>query len=710
MRTRRPYPERPGHRPGRYPKKRQRQAALRPGADAALKKIFTRIGTPAPAPFVADPFQLEALEAVGTSDCLVTAPTGAGKTWIALKAIEKILNNGGHAWYASPLKALTNAKMAEFGDYFGVDKVGILTGDRKENADAPIIVGTTEILRNQLYDAMHRGQELATDFVVLDEAHYLGDTERGVVWEEIMIYLPRRIHLLMLSATIGNAGEISGWLTAIRSKSCRIVEEHQRPVPLYPMFLHPSGSLLPLMAKSSPKKRSRLFKRVNDCLTARPKAALAPPGKLPPFGDILQILRKYTLLPALFFLKSRADCDQAAQLCMQNRINDPHRAQELSRRIEELLSSQPHIRNHRQRWLLEHLAVGSHHSGQLPAWKLVLETLMSEGLLDAIFATSTVAAGVDFPARTVGFLNSDRFNGVEFLPLDATELQQMTGRAGRRGKDNIGFALVVPGKFMDVRQVARQLTAPPAAVHSQIRINFSMTLNLLLSHHPAEVKELLQRSLAAYQQRGKPFGDQNSAQTHLWEDFQRHLAFLKETGYVDKDNRLTRDGQWAAQLRIDQPLQVAEGLRRELFPQDDPALLAAVMAAFVNEKETDDHLDSKTLPRTMTAAVKRINRELKGFSKHMQSRGFDTRQLFYRPALHMWAWASDRAWDKIIKSDQIAEGDLAMLVLRTADHLRHIKALSRVFAPMAATAKQAIDLILRDPVMPDRQKPATEED
>ncbi len=710
MRARRPYPKRPGHRPGRYRENRQRHAALRPGADAALKKIFTRIGTPAPAPFVADPFQLDALEAVGTSDCLVTAPTGAGKTWIALKAIEKILNNGGHAWYASPLKALTNAKMAEFGEYFGTDKVGILTGDRKENAGAPIIVGTTEILRNQLYDAMHRGQELATDFVVLDEAHYLGDTERGVVWEEIMIYLPRRIHLLMLSATIGNASEIAGWLTAIRSKSCRIVEEHQRPVPLYPMFLHPSGSLLPLMAKSGSKKRNRLFKRVNECLTARPKTGLAPPGKLPPFGDILQILRKYNLLPALFFLKSRADCDQAAQLCMQNRINDPHRAQELSRRIEELLSNQPHIRHHRQRWLLEHLAVGSHHSGQLPAWKLVLETLMSEGLLDAIFATSTVAAGVDFPARTVGFLNSDRFNGVEFLPLDATELQQMTGRAGRRGKDNIGFALVVPGKYMDVRQVARQLTAPPAAVHSQIRINFSMTLNLLLSHHPAEVKELLRQSLAAYQQQGKPLGGTDAAQTHLWEDFQRHLSFLKETGYVDKDNRLTRDGQWAAQLRIDQPLQVAEGLRRELFPQDDPALLAAVMAAFVNEKETDEHLDSKTLPKTMTAAVKRINRELKGFSKHMQSRGFDTRQLFYRPALHLWAWASDRAWDKIIKSGQIAEGDLAMLVLRTADHLRHIKALSRVFAPMAATARQAIDLILRDPVMPDRQGTAPEKE
>jgi ATP-dependent RNA helicase HelY len=711
MTTRRPYPKRPRPQHGNLRKKsRPPRSALRPGADAALKKIFTRIGTPSPEPFVPDRFQCDALEAIAASDCLVTAPTGAGKTWIAVKAIERILDNGGQAWYASPLKALTNSKMVEFSDYFDPQRVGILTGDRKENPDAPLIVGTTEILRNQLYDAMHRGNELATDFVVLDEAHYLGDSDRGVVWEETMIYLPRRIPLLMLSATVGNAAEIAGWLSTIRGKACRVVEEHRRPVPLFPVFLHPTGSLLPLMAKGRARKKGHLYKRVNDFLTKRPKSDLAPPGKLPPFGDILKILRKYRLLPALFFLKSRADCDRAIQLCMQNRIGDPQRSEALSRRIEALVSGQPHIRRHRQRRLLERSAVGSHHSGQLPAWKLVLETLMSEGLLDAIFATSTVAAGVDFPARTVGFLNSDRFNGREFLPLDATELQQMTGRAGRRGKDNIGFALVVPGKYMNVRQVARQFKAPPAAVDSQIRINFSMTLNLLLSHHPTEVRDLLQRSLAAFQRQGSQFGGKDTAHTHLWEDFKRHLLFLKETGYVDGTDRLTEDGQWAAQLRIDQPLQVAEGLRRGLFPDADPGLLAAVMASLVNEKETDEHLDRKSLPKTMVGAVQQVNRGLNGFSRHLQSRGFDSRQVFYRPALHMWAWASGRPWENIIKAGQMAEGDLAMLVLRTADHLRHLKALHQVFPTMAATAAEAIALILRDPVMPDRPAPISTEE
>jgi superfamily II RNA helicase len=688
-------------RPSPYGQQRS-PTRLRPGADAKLKKIFSRIGKPAPSEFVPDPFQIEAVEAATTGDCLVTAPTGAGKTWIAVQAMTSVFETGGRIWYATPLKALTNAKLAEFSEHFGSRHVGILTGDRKENADAPIIVGTTEILRNQLYDAMHQGTMLRTDFVVLDEAHYLGDTDRGVVWEETIIYLPRRIPLLLLSATIGNARQIAGWLESIRQKQCRVIHESKRPVPLYPLFLHPGGTLYPLLVTPKGHTEGRLYKRVGDMLNARRKPRLDSAGKLPPFGELLKILRKYRLLPALFFLKSRADCDRALHLCLQNSIKDPERAALLHQRIAQLVDGHSHIKKHRQRRLLEQLAVGSHHSGQLPAWKLVLETLMSEGRLDAIFATSTVAAGVDFPARTVAFLNSDRFNGREFVPLDSTELQQMTGRSGRRGKDRIGFALVVPGRYMDVRGVARLFTDPPAPVHSQIRVNFSMTLNLLLSHTPQEIKDLLQKSLAAFQRHGAQFEGETAAHKHLWRDFQRHLDFLKKTGFVDGADHLTEDGIWASQLRIDQPLLVAEGLRRSLFPSGDPAVLAAVMASFVNEKETDEHLERKQVPKQLARTMTKISRGLKGFAKQMQAGGFDIRPLFLRPAVNVWAWAGGRPWDTIIKAGAMAEGDLAMLVLRTADHLRHIRNLEPIFAETADLARQAIDLILRDPVIPDR--------
>ena len=240
-----------------------RVLTIRPRADPRLEQVFASIGVPEQTPFAPDPFQVEALAAIERADCLVTAPTGAGKTWIAEQAIALTLERGGRSWYASPLKALSNSKHAEFSATFGADKVGILTGDRKENADAPVVVGTTEILRNQLYDAMHLGRDIDTDLVVLDEAHFMGDPDRGVVWEEVMIYMPARVPLLMLSATVGNADEIAAWLASIRDKTCIVVEATERPVELYPLFFHPSGTLLPLL---SPGKKRRLDNKVRAYL------------------------------------------------------------------------------------------------------------------------------------------------------------------------------------------------------------------------------------------------------------------------------------------------------------------------------------------------------------------------------------------------------------------------------------------------------------
>ncbi len=668
---------------------------IQPGADAKLKKIFAGIGVPEQKPFTSDPFQTKAVAAIRKADCLVSAPTGSGKTWIALQAIRNTLKKSGKSWYASPLKALSNAKYSEFRHFFGEEAVGVLTGDRKENPDAPVIVGTTEILRNQLYDAMSRGEVLDADFVVLDEAHFLGDPDRGVVWEEIMIYLPHRIPLLMLSATIGNADQIADWLSVIRSRPCVVVKETRRPVPLHAIFFHPSGTLRPLATRTRSGK-TRIHKKVNEYLNAKRPLLLAPPGKLPPFGDVLKVLRKYNLLPAIFFLKSRADCDNALDLCMENMSEDAERNAAIRRKITEMASQCSYISAHRQLWHIENLAVGAHHSGQLPAWKLVIENLMTDGLLDAVFATSTVAAGVNFPARTIVFLNSDRFNGKEFLPLDPTEFHQMTGRAGRRGMDNVGFAVIIPGKFMDARLIARLMTSPPSPVYSQIKINFSMVLNLLLSHSPEGIEDLLECSFAAHVTDKK--SKRKSPDADLRREFLKHMEFLTETGFADKTGRLTEDGVWASQLRVDQPLMIAEGFRLGVFPESDPALLAAVMAAFVNEEESDDRINLKDAPKRLVKAMLTVTTGLKPFAAHMNARGFDARPLFFRPAASTFAWAMGQPWETVAARADTAEGNLAMLMLRTADNLRHIRSLYNVFPKASETATKAIDLILRDPV------------
>ncbi len=877
---------------------------LRPKADSRLKSIFAKIGVPEEKPIKPDPFQLKALAAIQETDCLVTAPTGSGKTWIAEQAIAPLHDQGRRVWYASPLKALTNSKYAEFKARFGAEEVGILTGDRKENAAAPIIVGTTEILRNHLYDVMREGIDFPADLIVLDEAHFLGDPDRGVVWEEVMIYLPRRLNLLMLSATISNADQIADWLESIRHKRCIVVDEEKRPVPLYPLFLHSSGELLSLTG------RKGIARKVERYLNSENPPLLAPSHMLPPFGDIMRVLRKYNLLPAIFFLKSRADCNAALDLCGYAE-SSPDLDARLEHRTEELLAKYPYLENHKQLSYIREARVAAHHAGQLPGWKLFTEKLMTEGLIDAVFATSTVAAGVNFPARTVVFFNSDRFNGHEFVPLDATEFHQMTGRAGRRGMDNIGFALAVPGKFMDIRLVNKLLGSPPEPIFSQITVNFSMVLNLLLSHTPEDVKEVFEKSFATYlnierQQKGiekrfhkalealadflpkrmcdstskgvdliikrrmlhtelrglnrqvrhmrtrlgkedalvpgrlfldkkkrlycvirwpakkeegylcclmrsgsqrrrpklrkivlekvgrifdkilplsesrdpyelcsrisfeygngeeshllrnfqlgekehlnlKPLTGRvryledelakmvcnqcahyklchkrgkshitkliddvlymsdsiNAVRVRLWNDFQRHLEFLKEEGFVDSNDQLTEDGMWTSQLRLDQPLMIAEGLRLGVFPETDPALFAALVAPFVYDREIETYVDRAIVPNKVFRAFALMVEAVTPLAERKKVRGFAVRPIPFWAAAAIYSWASGMPWEKVSELFGVTDGDLAMLIFRTADNLRQIASLRNVYPEISRTAREAVDIILREPVMID---------
>ena len=689
------------------PYNRQGIKQMKPGSDKSLKHIFATIGVPEKNQFKPDLFQIQALNAIKKSDCLVAAPTGAGKTWIAQQVVQKLIQKKGKIWYATPLKALTNSIHTQFSKLFGKENVGILTGDMKENPDAAIVIGTTEILRNQLYDAMYTGENLTCDLIILDEAHFLGDEQRGVVWEEIMIYLPVRIPLLLLSATIGNPFQIAKWLESIRGKECHVVESHDRPVPLYPLFLHPSGTLFPLLEKKIPGRKVKLHKKAFKFATPQKKSVIAPAGKLPPFGDILDILDRYHLLPAIFFLKSRAECDQAIKLCNSKLLSkNPEKKKALLDKINELVSENPHLKTHNQRPYLEQTACASHHSGHLPAWKVVVETLMAKGLLFAMFATSTVAAGVNFPARSVVILNSDRFNGVEFTDLTPSEFQQMSGRAGRRGMDNIGFCIVLPGKFMDLNSVAKLISSPPTDIESQININFSMVLNLLLSHSPDQIKMLLEKSFASHlilsgkkkgKQARKKFGP---GLEFLWIDFLDHMDFLMAEKFVTHDGKLTEDGLWASKLRLDSPLLVAQGIRKSLLPQTDPVLLAAIISSFVNEKEySDDPLYTKALPKRLKQAFLDARKGLKPFATRLLKNGFEAPNLFIQPSMLMYFWAHDEPWENLVNQSDLAPGDFARLILRTGENLRQISKLEDTFPVIARTAKDAIGLILKEPVV-----------
>jgi len=797
-------------RPEKKVRKSSPAGRFTPKADRNLRKVFSEIGTPAAEPFVPDAFQEEAVGKISRYDVLVSAPTGSGKTWIALQAMKRILAEGKRAWYASPLKALSNSKFHEFEEEFGKENVGILTGDRKENTDASIVVGTTEILRNQLYDAMSRYVDFNADLVILDEAHYLGDEDRGVVWEEVMIYLPQRVRLLMLSATIRNDVQIAEWLSGVRNHPCHVVHSEERPVPIYPLYLLPSGEMMPLSGLNGvTPKISHFIEKAKQKRFLRSKMAVA-------YDDVLQVLEKFDLLPAIFFLKSRMECNLAVTACKQ-RILPAHRSHRIRERIKDFLDEYPFLAKHPQLHAAIDHGLVSHHGGQLPHWKVVIEKLMNEGLLDAIFSTSTVAAGVNFPARTVVLVQSDRFNGKEFVSLSATELHQTTGRAGRRGKDNIGFAVIVHGPFQNPHLIDDLLNQEPDPINSQIKINFSMSLNLLISLSPDEIKKLLNVSFSNFQhfksvheleekkdrtlqkltkkmegaqcdnfqeaitwiearksaykkisllkRKQKKYAkaayktglnlenddrikDLNrkigkneqivkklpcdgcrlfslchqGKNTHitkllykaqmlnrtidgeknaLWNEFKRHLEFLTMNGFADKDGTLTPDGVWASKLRLDQPLIIAELIRKNVLTHLTPELLAAVVAVFVNDKFRDIDVDQATAwdkkpLREAYLMMKQAIDEILSLKKRF---AFHVPQTQFWPAAAIYNWACGISWDEVLKLISVDEGDLAMLVFRTADNLRQLTSLDSTHPDLAGRARQCIHLLLREPVV-----------
>ena len=677
--------------------------------DPRLEAILARIGVPQEAPFKADPFQSKSLRLLQRTDVLVTAPTGAGKTWIAVEAIRECLNSGGRAWYACPLKALSNAKFEEFSDVFGPDAVGILTGDRKENAVAPLIVGTTEILRNQLYDTMSESSRLPCELVILDEAHYLSEPERGVVWEETLIYVPSDTRLLLLSATIQNAQEIAEWLTAIRGVTCSVVAAFERPVSLYPLFLYPDGSIGLLSGRKGLTRDVTRYLQSISGNKGRGRGGLRPPRWN--FSRIIGNLRRYNLLPALFFLKSRAECDRMVTQC-RRAPRTPEAQAAFEKDLNECLERFPYLQNHRALHDMVSCRAASHHAGHLPFWKVLVEQMMLKGHLDAIFATSTVAGGVNFPARTVVLVQSDRYNGKEFQSLSATDLQQMIGRAGRRGKDEVGFALVVPGPYQDPKLIHKRLRSPPDPIVSQIRINFSMVLNLLQSHSPEGVRTIIHKSLAAFQQTGRyeQGGPEDAERKQevkradvrekLWEDFLRHKDFLQETGFVDKENDLTWEGRCAAQLRLDHPVLVAEAIRAGSFEGVSPAILAGMIATFVVEGDRREELEGelRVSHRDLSKRITRMKRDLKDLIRLLKRRGFDAPEIPLWPAAAIYLWAKGVSWEALLRTVSLEDGDMAMMIIRTADHLNQFVGLRASHPGLAEVADMAVPLILREPV------------
>ena len=472
--------------------------------------------------FALDDFQRRACLALEDGHgVLVCAPTGAGKTVVGEFAVHLALAAGRKCFYTTPIKALSNQKHADFVRRYGAEQIGLLTGDQSINGDAPVVVMTTEVLRNMLYADSATLHGLS--YVVMDEVHFLADRMRGAVWEEVILHLPEDVRLVSLSATVSNAEEFGGWIQTVRGDTTVVVDEH-RPVPLWQHVMVGKRlfDLFDYRADEAAKNGRgllvdpQLLRHIAHRKEADRLADWPPRGRgghrgrpsvfrSPSRPDVIEVLDHEGLLPAITFIFSRAGCDAAVKQCLRSSLrltDDAERAriaEVVDRRCADLSDSDLVVLGYHE-WregLLRGLA--AHHAGMLPAFRHTVEELFTEGLVKAVFATETLALGINMPARTVVLERLVKFDGEQHVQLTPGEYTQLTGRAGRRGIDVEGHAVVLWTPDVDPAEVAGLASTRTFPLRSSFAPSYNMTINLVNQMGPTQAHKLLERSFAQYQ-------------------------------------------------------------------------------------------------------------------------------------------------------------------------------------------------------------------
>lgn len=454
--------------------------------------------------FDLDDFQIKAIEGLSQGrSVLVAAPTGSGKTVVGEFSVWLALEEGGKAFYTTPLKALSNQKFGDFVALHGAGRVGLLTGDNSINSQAPAVVMTTEVLRNMIYE----GSDLLNDlrYVVLDEVHYLQDRYRGAVWEEVIIHLPVDVKIVCLSATVSNAEEFAAWIQTVRGPTDVIIEE-RRPVELqqhyllegtlYPMFSDQAGHVTPNpeIKRVERRTRSKAY-RQRGRRRGRPSVYRS---------DVVELLGDRDLLPAIYFIFSRKGCDMAVTQCLSDGIRLTNGAERKTiREFAEMRCSfldeaDLGVLGYGQ-WI-EGLSYGiaSHHAGLIPPFKETVEELFQAGLLKVVFATETLSLGINMPARSVFIESLVKFTGERHEPMTAGEFTQLTGRAGRRGIDVLGHAVVPQQRDVPFEQLAGLASTRTFPLVSSFDPSYNMAMNLVRNYSVDEAEHLLNSSFAQY--------------------------------------------------------------------------------------------------------------------------------------------------------------------------------------------------------------------
>jgi ATP-dependent RNA helicase HelY len=456
--------------------------------------------------FEFDPFQISACHAVEDGKgVLVAAPTGAGKTVVGEFAAYHALQAGKKCFYTTPIKALSNQKYTEFAEKFGEDRVGLLTGDTSINSEAEILVMTTEVLRNMLYAGSNSLTNLGA--VVMDEVHYLADKFRGAVWEEVLIHLMESVQVISLSATVSNAEEFGEWLGEIRGDTEVIVSEI-RPIPLFQHVL--IGNRLLDLFEQPGRVNPEILQREREAIRRSSmgrnrRSRFDDPGDRLSRADIIEKLQRENLLPAITFIFSRIGCDSAVKQCLHAglRLTSPEERTEIRatalRYTQNIAEEDLEVLGFND-WLtaLER-GIAAHHAGLLPSFKGAVEDLFQRGLVKAVFATETLALGINMPARTVVLEKLIKFNGEAHVPITPGEYTQLTGRAGRRGIDIEGNAVIQWSPTVDSASAAGLASTRTYPLRSSFSPSYNMSINLIAQFGRERARRSLESSFAQFQ-------------------------------------------------------------------------------------------------------------------------------------------------------------------------------------------------------------------
>lgn len=649
--------------------------------------------------FTPDRFQLESMDSLDRGrSVLVSAPTGSGKTLVASYAVHRALSAGGKAFYTTPLKALSNQKHRELVSEHGAGRVGILTGDVSVRPSAPVVVMTTEVLRNMLLAGSDLLGTLHT--VVLDEVHYLQDPVRGSVWEEVLVLAPPAVRFVSLSATVHNATDFGAWLSSVRGPT-HVVVETARPVVLEHHYaVSERGSdrvtLLPLLRDGRANPDGLVL---DERRHRSPHRRLRPPRRV----ELAETLAAAGMLPAITFIFSRAACDDAARQCLQDglRLTSPEERQRIRAVVEESvdqLSDDDLATLGYGPWsaALE-AGVAPHHAGLVPAFRQAVERCFSQGLLKVVFATETLALGINMPARTVVVERFAKFRGADTSVLTAGEYQQLTGRAGRRGIDNVGHAVVAWSQATRFATVAATALAPPPDLRSSFHPTYNLAVNLVRRWSRPQAHALL---AASYGQWQAPAGSVSLASL-----LDRRLDVLEARGYIDAW-QITPAGTVLAGIYHESDLLVSEALNAGLFDDLEPAHLAAVVSAVTFEFRQRGEQGPPPRRRVVAERIEALDAVATGLRAHERELGL-RRTRRPDPGLSgaVVGWARGGLLSSVLRESAVAPGDFVRNVRQLIDLLRQLGQ----HAPRAETAESAetaVALLRRGVVAADDPAPS----